>query len=306
MPRATEYNVLRMASRRLFFASLALAAPLAGLLGIGWIASERAIHPAAVRYSKSLADFPALRPQPTSYESRTGARIAASFFPGPTRATIVLSHGYGDNQVQMLPYADFLVRNGFSALVYDMRNRGHSGGDAVTLGALEAADLTSAVDYLTARPDVDRNRIGALGVSLGAAATILAAAGDPRIKAVVDDSGFSDAPAVIRSSFEHFIGLPPFPFAPVTAFLAGLRTGIDVNRIRPVDAVARIGPRPLLVIHCMEDRVVPPENSDRNFRAAREPKQFWRIPTGGHIDGLNVARAEYEQRVSGFFRDSLR
>jgi dipeptidyl aminopeptidase/acylaminoacyl peptidase len=206
----------------------------------------------------------------------------------------------------MLPYADFLVRQGFSVLTYDMRNRGRSSGDAVTFGSLEALDLTSAVDYLVTRPDVDPNRIGAMGLSLGAAATILAAAGDSRIKAVVDDSAFSDAPAAIRSSFEHFIGLPSFPFAPLAVSIVRLRTGIDVSRIRPADVIARISPRPLLIVHCMDDKVAPPDNSERNFAAAKEPKQFWRIPSGGHVNGLKAAGREYELRVGQFFAESLR
>src|ERR1019366_272901 len=99
------------------------------------------------------------------------------------------------------------------------------------------------------------------GVSLGGSTTLLAAASDPRIKAIVDDSGFSDAPGVIESSFEHFVGLPAFPFAPITMAIVGWRTGIDVKRIRPVDVVARIAPRPLLIIHCMDDTVAPPVDS---------------------------------------------
>ena len=91
-----------------------------------------------------------------------------------------------------------LVRQGFSVLSYDMRNRGLSGGDTVTFGSLEGPDIISAVHYLMTRPDIDPDRIGAMGLSLGAAATILAAAGDSRIKAVLDDSAFSDAPAAIR------------------------------------------------------------------------------------------------------------
>src|SRR5271157_4776051 len=278
---------------------------IALLAGVGWIGSERAIHPAPAHYATTLADYPDLHPSDIRFQSRTRVAIAATFFRGARPAVIVLSHGYGDNQAQMLPYAEFLHQAGYSVFTYDMRNRGRSGGEAVTLGALESLDLISAVDYLTTRADVDGGRIGALGLSLGGSTTLLAAASDPRIKAVVDDSGFSDAPAVIESSFEHFIGLPAFPFAPITVAIVGWRTGIDVNRIRPVDVVARIAPRPLLIIHCMGDRVVPPVNSERNFKAAGEPKSIWRIPTGGHIEGHAVARPEYERRVIEFVDRSL-
>jgi fermentation-respiration switch protein FrsA (DUF1100 family) len=279
---------------------------IAALLAIGWVGSERAIHPHVAHYRYGPADFPDLVPQQFAIDGRDHTTLAAEFFPGARRATIVLSHGYGDNQVQMLPYAEFLHKSGFSVVTYDMRNRGRSGGDAVTLGALEQGDLISIVDALTRRADVDRDRIGALGVSLGGSTTLLAAAADSRIKAVVDDSGFSDAPNVIESSFEHFIGLPAFPFAPVTVSMVHLRTGIDATTIRPMDVVGRISPRPLLIVHCMQDKVVPPDNSDRNFAAAGEPKQFWHIPTGGHIAGHDVARAEYEQRVTQFFDQNLR
>jgi fermentation-respiration switch protein FrsA (DUF1100 family) len=272
---------------------------------IGWVGSERAIHPAQAHYATTLADYPDLRPSEIRFQSRTRVSIAATFFPGVRRAVIVLSHGYGDNQAQMLPFAGFLHRAGYSVLTYDMRNRGRSGGGAVTLGALESLDLISAADYLTTRADVDRGKIGALGLSLGGSTTLLAAADDPRFRAVVDDSGFSDAPGVIASSFEHFIGLPPFPFATITTAIAGWRTGIDLKRIRPVDAVARIAPRPLLIIHCMGDRVVLPVNSERNFNAAGEPKFIWRISAGGHANGHAIARQEYERRVIDFFDRSL-
>src|ERR1035437_10048855 len=199
-------------NRALSASAAAVALLLAVVLGIGWIAAGRAIHPAIWPYEKGLADFPDLHPYQVSFESRTHTRIASWFFPGTRRATVLLSHGYGDNQIQMLPYADFLVRQGFSVLTYDMRNRGRSSGDAVTFGALEAPDIISAVDYLMTRSDVDPNRMGAIGLSLGAAATILAAAGDSRINALLDDSAFSDPPAAIRSRFQHFIRLPSLPF----------------------------------------------------------------------------------------------
>ena len=306
-PALAKAEIPRRGTRiGLWIVSAILLLGIAALLGIGWIASERAIHPRVATYSKSLADFPGLHPQEISIDTRTNTRIAAKLFPGARKATIVLTHGYGDNQEQMLPYADFLHERGFTVVTWDMRNRGRSGGDAVTLGALEYQDLVSVVDQIAARPDVDRDRIGGFGLSLGGSTTLMAAAADPLIKAVVDDSGFSDAPKVIESSFEHFIGLPAFPFAPITVQLVRLRTGINANEIRPMDAMARISPRPVLIVHCMEDKVVPPDNSDRNYAAAREPKQFWRISEGGHIAGHKVVPQEYERRVAQFFEDSLK
>ena len=128
-------------------AAIGFVPALLVLLGaVGWIGSERAIHPAAKHYATTLAAYPDLHPSEIRFQSRTRVAIAATFFPGVRHAVIVLSHGYGDNQAQMLPYAEFLHGAGYSVLTYDMRNRGRSGGEAVTLGALESLDLVSAVE----------------------------------------------------------------------------------------------------------------------------------------------------------------
>ena len=276
------------------------------LAGVGWIGSERALHPQSHGYKWSLADYPSLQGERISFRSTDGTMLAGMFFRGATARTIVLSHGYGDNQVQMLPYADFLHRAGFTVFTYDMRNRGQSGGDAVTIGARESSDLVSAVDYLASRPDVDAHDIGAFGLSLGGSVTILAAARDARIKAVVDDSGFSDAVSEIGNSFEHFIHLPAFPFARISVAIAELRAGVNVTGIRPIDAVGKIGPRPLFLIHCAGDTIVPPGHSRMLFAAAAEPKQLWLLPSGGHIAARTQDPAEYARRVTAFFAAALR
>jgi uncharacterized protein len=285
--------------------ALVLVLALAVVGAVGWIGSERAIHPGTATYTWRLADYPNLRPQNVTFISRTGIKIAARFFPGRSHATIILSHGYGDNQNEMLPWANFLNRAGYSVLTYDMRGRGRSGGDAVTLGALEQYDLISAVDYLTSRRDVDRARIGALGVSLGGATTILAAAQDRGIKAVVDDSGFADAPTVIANGFTYFIHLPAFPFALISVKLAEWRAGVDVEKVRPVDKIGLISPRPIFIIDGLADKVVLPINSARTFAAAKEPKQIWRVQGAGHAQSRVVAGSLYVRRVVAFFRRYL-
>jgi dipeptidyl aminopeptidase/acylaminoacyl peptidase len=272
---------------------------------IGWIGSERALHPQYYTYKWSLATYPDLRPESVKIHSRTGVNLTGRFFRSDGNATVLLASGYGDTQDQMLPFAEFLHRAGHNVLTYNMRSRGNSEGEYVTLGLLEQADMISAVDYLSKRPDVDVHHIGALGISMGGAIAILAAAKDVRIKAVVDDCGFSDAPGVIAASFEHFIHLPAFPFAPVTVWIADMRAGIDVTTVRPMDVIGEISPRPVFIIHGLDDAVVPVENSKRNFAHAREPKQLWLVPHARHGNAHSIAKAEYERRVIQFFQNSL-
>jgi uncharacterized protein len=278
-----------------------------GTLGVvGWIGSERALRPGYPHYKWNLATFPDLRPETIRAIAADKITLSGRFFRGNRPSLIILASGYGDTQDQMLPIAEFLHRAGFGVVTWDSRGRVPSGGEYVTLGVLEQRDLISMVDYAMERQDIDAKRIGVLGISMGGSVAILAAAKDERILAVVDDSGFSDAPRVIAASFEHFVHLPAFPFAPVTILIADLRAGIDVNRVRPVDAIGEISPRPLLVIHETGDSVVPADNSLRNYAAARLPKELWLVPGNQHGNAHTVAKAEYETRVTRFFNDALR
>jgi fermentation-respiration switch protein FrsA (DUF1100 family) len=272
------------------------------LLGaIGWIGSERALHPGYHPYGWSLATFPVLHPERVQVRTADNIVLDGRFFRGDHPSLVILAAGYGDTQDQMLPIAAFLHNAGFGVLTFDSRARGASGGEYVTLGALEPQDLISLVNYAAGRSDVDAKRMGVLGISMGGSTAILAAAKDKRLSAVVDDSGFSDAPRIIAASFEKFIHLPAFPFAPVTVSIANLRAGIDVNQVRPVDVIGEISPRPLLMIHETEDTVVPTDNSLRNFAAARQPKELWLVPGSEHGKAHTTAKAEYESRVTSFF-----
>ena len=278
---------------------------LACLVVIGWIGSERALHPGYHRYDWSLATYPDLHPEPIQVQAADKIMLDGRFFHGARPALVILASGYGDSQDQMLPFAEFLYDAGFSVLTFNSRARKPSGGEYVTLGVLEQQDLISIVSYAAGRKDVDVNRIGVLGISMGGATAILSAARDKRISAVVDDCGFSDAPRVIAASFETFIHLPAFPFAPITIAIADMRAGIDVNKVRPVDVISEISPRPVLIIHQKDDQVVPSANSVRNFAAARQPKELWLVPGTGHGRSHTAAKAEYESRVDHFFEAAI-
>jgi fermentation-respiration switch protein FrsA (DUF1100 family) len=272
---------------------------------LGWKASSRAMHPSPATLAWSLRDYTHLEPTEVRVRSRTGVTLAGRFFRGRSRATIVLSHGYGGTQDEMLPVASMLHRHGFSVMTYDLRGCGDSGGE-VTFGAREQQDLRSVVDYAVARPEVDPERIGALGFSMGAATTLMAAADDPRIKAVVDDSGWADVEHWLRPRIEDVALRPRSPFSPLSLKLVELRTGEDLDELRPAARIGRLSPRPVLVIHGARDEVVPAADATQNFAAAQEPKALWRVAGAAHGDTVAPGGVTASDRVADFFTEALR
>jgi dipeptidyl aminopeptidase/acylaminoacyl peptidase len=264
----------------------------AALAALAWRASSRAINPGPPQYAWSLADYPELKPEDVRVETSTGATLAGRFFPGRERATVVLTHGYGGGQDEMLPVADALHHSGFTVFTYNLR------GEA-TFGAKEQDDLVSVIDYLSGRSDVDAERIGALGFSMGAATTIMAAAREPRIRAVVADSAWRTAKSWLRPSWN-----PRDHFSRLSLKFSEWRVGIDLDELRPVDSMQQLVGRPVLLIHGSEDDVVFPEDSDA-LASAGPGSEVWRIPGAKHGETLAPGGPTTSERVTEFFARAL-
>ncbi len=277
---------------------------------IGWVGSERAIHRAPTEPEYALADYDfAPQTETVRFPSLDGTPLAGWFVPaaagGGRAPTVVLVHGFGPSRWELLPHAAYLHRAGYNVLLFDFRGRGESGGGAITLGAREPLDVRGAVDYVFSRPDVDRDRVAVQGVSLGASSGILAMADDPRIAAIVAESPFTTMRGVITQSFEYYIGLPSFPFAPVTTFIIERRLHVDADRVRPIDAITRIGQRPVFLIEDLNDTAMPPQSGRQLYAVASGPKELWLVDNAGHSKAYKVAPAEYERRVLAFYSTYL-
>jgi fermentation-respiration switch protein FrsA (DUF1100 family) len=72
--------------------------------------------------------------------------------------------------------------------------------------------------------------------------------------------------------------------------------------------IARIAPRPILLIHSADDdnATTPVEGARKLFAAAGEPKDLWIAPRGGHVGAINAFPAEYRARVLDFLAVALR
>ena len=95
----------------------------------------------------------------------TGTLISPA--TGRPHPAVILVHGSGaENREYMLPWARFLIRRGMAVLGYDKRGVGGSTGDWNTASFDDlAGDVVAAFEYLKTRSDIDRGKIGLLGIS---------------------------------------------------------------------------------------------------------------------------------------------
>jgi dipeptidyl aminopeptidase/acylaminoacyl peptidase len=240
-----------------------------------------------------------------TFTSADGLRLAGWYIPSRNGATIILCHGLGCNRVEMLPQAVLLAEHGYGLFLFDFRAHSESEGEMVTYGYSETDDVLAAVDYLLSRPDVDPQRIGILGGSLGAATALRATARSTHLRAVVAESTFTSLEDEVASSFKTFSGLPAFPFAPLVVAFAQWQTGLHISEVRPIDDIVSIAPRPVFIIHGTEDGIIPAEQGLRLYQAAGEPKELWMVDGMGHRSALGIFPDEYEKRVISFFDKAL-
>ena len=242
-----------------------------------------------------------------TFESTDGTTIHAWLASAKVGApAVVLVHGFKTSRAEMLPWALFLHGAGYNTLLLDLRGAGRSGGGTIGLGATETRDIVAAVQ--TAGEVFRTDHVAVLGISLGAGAAILAAADDPRITAVVADSAWTDQDFQLARL--GFVDVGPFrlPLPPLGVLAVNAMVGADVTKARPLDAIARISPRPILLIQSADDdnATTPVEGARKLFAAAGEPKELWIAPRGGHVGAINAFPDEYRARVLAFLGGALR
>lgn len=242
------------------------------------------------------------------FPARDGlANIAASYLPVPVaRGAVVFVHGKdacrGDElKGNTMELAARFNEAGFAVLMIDLRGHGDSSRARLTYGERERFDVLGAVDWLRARGHA---RIGVLGASMGAASTLLAAADEPGIRAVVADSAFCDFGQMIERQYRKLSHLPGFVLPGALAIGRAL-TGVALQTVRPLEAAARLGraSRPCLLIHSAGDRFIPPVDAER--LAAASHGELWITQSQGHIGSYRAQPAAYTERVLGFFAQHL-
>ncbi len=220
--------------------------------------------------------------QQVAFPSRDGIRLYGWWIPAPKPIGIaILCHGYLMNRCEPLPVARELWQAGFHCLVFDFRASGKSEGAICTIGDLERLDVLSAIDF--AERTAPGLPIVLYGASMGGAASLLAAAEDPRVKAIVADSSYARLSDAVddwwRGSFGRAVALLLKP----SRWIGMLLTRRNPHKVAPEEVIHQIAPRPVLLIHGTRDWLIPPHHAQRLYEAAREPKVLWWAEGSEHV-----------------------
>ena len=307
---------------------------LSGLLTLGYVAISSYIAEELVYETpKPIAKTPAslgLRFANVSFPSRDDhISLKGWLIPGvlpdgrlTVDRVIVVVHGTRTNRedpgAHLLELTVALARNGLGVLSFDMRGMGESPPAPLSMGNLEQRDVLGAVDFLRSGtppfPDLGRPRIiGGLGISMGASTLLLAAAIERGIRAMVSDSAYAEIVPILEREIAKRsvapIGRVPGVLAPSALVMARLFYGVDFFAARPVATIARIAPRPILLIHGTADDYVPISNfRELNAAATSAPGAHvttWIVPNARHAQAFKKTGAEYVTRVVAFFDAAL-
>ncbi len=261
-------------------------------------------HPLFIPPSNYGLEFEAV-----AFDSKEGIKLDAWFIPSPsakgTSPAIVLCHGLGASKSDFTELGVSLARKGFHALLFDFRAHGKSGGRKSSFGWREKEDLLAAINYLTGRKEVDPDRIGVYGFSMGGATALMTAVENGEIKAVVADSSFASLREQTITILETAYGRPFKPLVYPLMWIYEIYFGSDPEKVSPLDAMSGIFPGAVMIIGGGEDEQMPTSVAKRLFNAAREPKELWLIPGAVHGGTLYTAGEEYSERVGGFFSKHL-
>ncbi len=289
--------------------ALAFLLALLGWFLVGWIAADRLTVP--VRHFD-----PDLTPAAfgAAYEDVTlttadAVELAAWYLPVPRAdAGVVLVHGRNSSRTdefdgRFVELAAALQAEGFQVVMIDLRGHGASGAGRFTFGRLERWDVRAAVDHLAAH-GVAPGQVGLLGVSMGAASVIGAAAEDVRVGGLWADAGYADIEPVIRTEWPAASGLP-LVFWHAARLAHRIRFGFDLAASRPADELPLVAPRPIQLVHGTDDRLVPFEHA-LVLRSAAPTAQLWPVEGVGHADAYGADPDVYTRRVVAFFDVALR
>ena len=233
-----------------------------------------------------------------------GINFGAWYFRQPgSPQTVIVSGGHKGQRQGALGISVALWRKGFNVIAYSYRGMSGSDRAPITFGIKEVLELQAVIAF--ARKRIPQARIGLLGYSMGAVVTLLGAAGEPGVEALVLDSPFSDLRTLLIENVRTRAKLPGAPLVWLAGLMLRARTGSTLADCSPIAVLSSLEPRPLFFIHGGDDRITNVNHSRRLYDAYRGPREIWIVQGAPHAGAYFADRPLYVERVAGFFARHL-
>lgn len=236
-------------------------------------------------------------PQTYTLTTKDGISVEAWYYPSHNGAVIIALGGQQGALGVSLPSVEVLVENGYGVLQIGSRVCA-TPPSPVTLGAKETLDAAAGLEFLLTRPEVDVDKIGVFGFSMGGVTAIRTAAQNERVAAVLAEGGFFNLGADIVETGTK----KPFPQAVFLYTIAGLywlRTGINPWKLSPIDDLPSISPREVFLVY--GENEIDSGRGWEQYEVTGEPKGLWVVPQGDHGQNHTASPEEYDRQVLSFF-----
>lgn len=264
--------------------------------------------------------------QNINFPAQDGLRLSGWFLPASgevTRkgATIVLVHGWlwnrlgtaasdmfsnviGATPVEILRLANFLSKDGYNVLMFDLRNHGESAASIpVTFGLEESNDLLGALTYLSTRPDVNADRIGVVGFSAGANTLLYSLPQTEQIKAGIAVQPMT-ANVFNRRFGREMLGPISAVILPLVNASYQVVGDVAISEIRPDTAVTHAGSVPVLYIQGSGDPWGDPDDVSNMAAATPEARGPLFVETTSRFEGYQYL-IENPKIATSFFEQHL-
>jgi len=285
-----------------------------GGIGLGWIALHPPSPPVTASeesHAASYAREESLQFRDADLSAADGSTLHAWFMlPKEWNGdAVILLHGVSDNRLGMYGYGQWLAANRYAVLLPDARHHGNSTGLA-TYGLKEADDIHQWVNWNETNQH-PRCMFG-LGESMGAAQLLQSLSREPRFCAVVAESPFASFREVAYTRFGREFHTGPWlgrtffhPTVNLGFLYVRLRYGLNMEAAAPEQSV-RATKTPILLIHGLNDRNIPPYHSDLIEAENPDAIVVWKVPGAFHTGAHYAAPQQFEAKVLQWFSSHSR
>src|SRR5579863_5809424 len=211
---------------------------------------------------------------------------------------IILCPGYNSNRSDQLSLGAVLQENHFNVYIFNFRGSKTRQSDS-DLGVRQASDVQAAIEWITKQPGINPHRVGLFGPTSGGYAALVAAEGNPLVKAVAVDSIYEKPVQMFDAQLDQLLGGPSTFFR----YLAEGEFRIMNLKTKTPDVRADLPKLANIPKLFISGRDTPSLASitENLYNAAPQPKTLREFEHSQSAQASGAERKEYENQILSFF-----